>query len=30
MSQIQDVYDEAGVTGFWKGVIPTLIMVRGF
>ncbi|VVB02804.1 unnamed protein product [Arabis nemorensis] len=24
---IQDVYDEAGVTGFWKGVIPTLIMV---
>lgn len=24
---IQEVYDEAGVTGFWKGVIPTLIMV---
>uniref|UniRef100_M4DKL1 Peroxisomal nicotinamide adenine dinucleotide carrier n=1 Tax=Brassica campestris TaxID=3711 RepID=M4DKL1_BRACM len=24
---IRDVYDESGVTGFWKGVIPTLIMV---
>ncbi|ESQ52694.1 hypothetical protein EUTSA_v10016895mg [Eutrema salsugineum] len=24
---IREVYDEAGVTGFWKGVIPTLIMV---
>jgi len=28
MSQIREVYDEAGITGFWKGVIPTLIMVR--
>lgn len=28
MFQIREVYDEAGVTGFWKGVIPTLIMVR--
>lgn len=27
MFQIRDVYDESGVTGFWKGVIPTLIMV---
>ncbi|KAJ0259496.1 Peroxisomal nicotinamide adenine dinucleotide carrier [Hirschfeldia incana] len=24
---IRDVYDESGVIGFWKGVIPTLIMV---
>ncbi|XP_057525226.1 peroxisomal nicotinamide adenine dinucleotide carrier isoform X2 [Amaranthus tricolor] len=24
---IQEVYDEAGFWGFWKGVIPTLIMV---
>ncbi|KAA8539631.1 hypothetical protein F0562_026323 [Nyssa sinensis] len=24
---IQEVYDEAGVWGFWKGVFPTLIMV---
>lgn len=24
---IREVYDEAGITGFWKGVIPTLIMV---
>ncbi|XP_021664956.2 peroxisomal nicotinamide adenine dinucleotide carrier isoform X3 [Hevea brasiliensis] len=24
--QIQEVYDEAGVCGFWKGVFPTLIM----
>ncbi|CAN6471412.1 unnamed protein product [Victoria cruziana] len=24
---VQEVYDEAGVWGFWKGVIPTLIMV---
>ncbi|OWM69983.1 hypothetical protein CDL15_Pgr025832 [Punica granatum] len=24
---IQEVYDEAGVRGFWKGVFPTLIMV---
>ncbi|KAK4403358.1 Peroxisomal nicotinamide adenine dinucleotide carrier [Sesamum angolense] len=23
---IQEVYDEAGVLGFWKGVFPTLIM----
>ncbi|KAL0452760.1 UNVERIFIED_CONTAM: Peroxisomal nicotinamide adenine dinucleotide carrier [Sesamum latifolium] len=26
-AQIQEVYDEAGVLGFWKGVFPTLIMV---
>ncbi|KAK7305839.1 hypothetical protein VNO77_43751 [Canavalia gladiata] len=24
---IQEIYDEAGVRGFWKGVLPTLIMV---
>ncbi|MBA0665457.1 hypothetical protein Goklo_005311, partial [Gossypium klotzschianum] len=24
---IQEVYDEAGLLGFWKGVFPTLIMV---
>ncbi|KAJ8764043.1 hypothetical protein K2173_004934 [Erythroxylum novogranatense] len=24
---IQEVYDEAGIRGFWKGVLPTLIMV---
>ncbi|RVW41323.1 Peroxisomal nicotinamide adenine dinucleotide carrier [Vitis vinifera] len=24
---IQEVYGEAGVRGFWKGVLPTLIMV---
>ncbi|KAA3481936.1 peroxisomal nicotinamide adenine dinucleotide carrier-like [Gossypium australe] len=24
---IQEVYDEAGLFGFWKGVFPTLIMV---
>ncbi|GMI80836.1 peroxisomal NAD carrier, peroxisomal membrane protein 38, ABERRANT PEROXISOME MORPHOLOGY 3 [Hibiscus trionum] len=24
---IQEVYDEAGVLGFWRGVLPTLIMV---
>lgn len=24
---IQEVYDEAGVCGFWKGLFPTLIMV---
>uniref|UniRef100_A0A7N0ZU98 Peroxisomal nicotinamide adenine dinucleotide carrier n=1 Tax=Kalanchoe fedtschenkoi TaxID=63787 RepID=A0A7N0ZU98_KALFE len=24
---IHEVYDEAGVRGFWKGVLPTLIMV---
>ncbi|EPS66116.1 hypothetical protein M569_08659, partial [Genlisea aurea] len=24
---IQEVYDEAGIPGFWKGVFPTLIMV---
>ncbi|CAF1808104.1 BnaC04g05390D [Brassica napus] len=24
---IREIFDEAGVTGFWKGVIPTLIMV---
>ena len=27
--QIQELYDEAGIKGFWKGVIPTMIMVRG-
>ncbi|KAL2598151.1 hypothetical protein AAZV13_11G206300 [Glycine max] len=26
-SQIQDIYSEAGILGFWKGVLPTLIMV---
>lgn len=25
--QVQEVYDEAGFWGFWKGVFPTLIMV---
>lgn len=25
---IQEVFDEAGVWGFWKGVFPTLFMVR--
>lgn len=25
--QVQEVYDEAGVLGFWKGLFPTLIMV---
>ncbi|XP_072996491.1 peroxisomal nicotinamide adenine dinucleotide carrier-like [Typha latifolia] len=24
---VQELYDEAGLMGFWKGVIPTLIMV---
>uniref|UniRef100_A0A6N2NKY5 Peroxisomal nicotinamide adenine dinucleotide carrier n=1 Tax=Salix viminalis TaxID=40686 RepID=A0A6N2NKY5_SALVM len=24
---IQELYDEAGIRGFWKGVFPTLIMV---
>ncbi|CAK9323835.1 unnamed protein product [Citrullus colocynthis] len=24
---IQELYEEAGIKGFWKGVIPTLIMV---
>ena len=24
--QIQDIYDEAGILGFWKGVFPALIM----
>lgn len=24
---VQEVYDEAGIFGFWKGVFPTLIMV---
>ncbi|XP_040862838.1 peroxisomal nicotinamide adenine dinucleotide carrier isoform X3 [Glycine max] len=24
---IQDIYSEAGILGFWKGVLPTLIMV---
>lgn len=27
LAAIQDLYDEAGVKGFWKGVLPTLIMV---
>ncbi|XP_076882398.1 peroxisomal nicotinamide adenine dinucleotide carrier-like isoform X1 [Bidens hawaiensis] len=25
---VQEVFDEAGIWGFWKGVFPTLIMVR--
>ncbi|KAM3017541.1 hypothetical protein FF2_001423 [Malus domestica] len=25
--QIQEIYDEGGVFGFWRGVFPTLIMV---
>jgi hypothetical protein len=25
--QINDLYNEAGIGGFWKGVLPTLIMV---
>lgn len=25
--QIQEIYGEAGIWGFWKGVLPTLIMV---
>jgi hypothetical protein len=25
--QIQDLYKEAGFLGFWKGVVPALIMV---
>lgn len=25
--QIQEVYDEGGLWGFWRGVFPTLIMV---
>jgi hypothetical protein len=25
--QVKDLYKEAGVLGFWKGVLPTLIMV---
>lgn len=27
LTAIQDLYDEAGIRGFWKGVLPTLIMV---
>ncbi|KAH7430161.1 hypothetical protein KP509_09G086400 [Ceratopteris richardii] len=27
LAAIQDLYDEAGIRGFWKGVLPTLIMV---
>lgn len=27
MHAVQEVYDEAGALGFWKGVCPTLIMV---
>ncbi|KAM3339197.1 peroxisomal nicotinamide adenine dinucleotide carrier [Capsicum galapagoense] len=27
MLAAREVYDESGVTGFWKGVIPSLIMV---
>ncbi|KAJ0077196.1 hypothetical protein Patl1_36598 [Pistacia atlantica] len=23
----REVYKEAGITGFWKGIVPTLIMV---
>ncbi|RVW51006.1 Peroxisomal nicotinamide adenine dinucleotide carrier [Vitis vinifera] len=25
-----EVYKEAGITGFWKGIIPTLIMVSQY
>ncbi|KAH7510813.1 hypothetical protein FEM48_ZijujUnG0085400 [Ziziphus jujuba var. spinosa] len=25
--QVREVFSEAGITGFWKGIIPTLIMV---
>jgi len=25
--QIQEIFDEAGIRGFWKGVLPSLIMV---
>lgn len=24
---VQEVYDEGGITGFWRGVFPTLVMV---
>lgn len=27
INAVQELYDEAGIFGFWKGVIPTLIMV---
>jgi hypothetical protein len=27
LRQIQEVYHESGIRGFWKGLIPTLIMV---
>ncbi|GAU39529.1 hypothetical protein TSUD_222990 [Trifolium subterraneum] len=27
LAVIQEVYDEAGVLGFWKGVLPALVMV---
>ncbi|MCO5577318.1 hypothetical protein L7F22_031146 [Adiantum nelumboides] len=27
LTAIQDLYNEAGIKGFWKGVFPTLIMV---
>ncbi|KAI5075480.1 hypothetical protein GOP47_0009556 [Adiantum capillus-veneris] len=27
LGQIRDLYDEAGIRGFWKGVFPTLVMV---
>ncbi|KAF5956151.1 hypothetical protein HYC85_009007 [Camellia sinensis] len=27
IAMAREVYNEAGITGFWKGIIPTLIMV---
>ncbi|KAK4767772.1 hypothetical protein SAY87_002913 [Trapa incisa] len=27
MQAAHEIYNEAGITGFWKGIIPTLIMV---
>lgn len=27
LQAVHEVYSEAGITGFWKGIIPTLIMV---
>lgn len=27
LRQIREVYHESGIRGFWKGLVPTLIMV---